>query len=129
MKFLLLLLLSLGLKAELDLTIPEQPAVYVPPEKTFFLNLGDYNEPPTKAQKITFWTLNVLDVYTTHQGLKKPYVYEKNPLLNEKPSLGKLILHKAIIGGLIYKHSSKKYMNVMNIGLTLTVINNYNLIK
>ena len=36
MKYLFLLLLSLSLKAELDLTIPEQPAVYIPPEKEFF---------------------------------------------------------------------------------------------
>ena len=37
MKYLFLLLLSLSLKSELDLTIPEQPAVYIPPEKEFFL--------------------------------------------------------------------------------------------
>ena len=33
MKYLLLVLLSLSLKAELDLTIPEQPAVYVSPKE------------------------------------------------------------------------------------------------
>ena len=41
MKYLFLLLLSLSLKAELDLTIPEQPAAYIPPEKEFYLHLGD----------------------------------------------------------------------------------------
>ena len=50
MKYLFLLLLSSGLQADLDLSIPEQPAVYIPPE-TFFLNLGDYNESPTKHKK------------------------------------------------------------------------------
>ena len=54
MKYLFLLLLSLSLKAELDLTIPEQPAAYIPPEKEFFFNVGDYNEPPTKNQMIVF---------------------------------------------------------------------------
>ena len=128
MKYLLLVLLSFQLSAELDLTIPEQPAVYIPPE-TFFLNLGDYNEPPTKAQKITFWTLNVLDIYTTHQGLKKPYVSEVNPLLGKDPSLEKLILHKIVFASLISKHSSKRYIRGVNVILTMAVVNNYKFVK
>ena len=67
----LLLIISIGLRSELDLTIPEQPAAYIPPEKEFYFNLGDYNEPPTKAQIVTFWTVNALDVYTTYKVLKK----------------------------------------------------------
>ena len=51
----LLLLLSLGLNAELDLTIPEQPAVDIPP-KEFILKWGDYNEPPTKNQILCFFS-------------------------------------------------------------------------
>tara|TARA_B110000858_G_scaffold27769_1_gene29308 strand:+ start:1671 stop:2057 length:387 start_codon:yes stop_codon:yes gene_type:complete len=128
MKYLFLLLLSSGLQADLDLSIPEQPAVYIPPE-TFFLNLGDYNESPTKAQKIAFLTLNALDVYTTHQALKKPYVYETNYLLGKNPSLGDLIIHKAVVGGLIYNYSSKNYIRLMNIGLTHAVINNYKIMR
>ena len=41
MKYLLLLLTSLSLQAsldELDLTLPKQPAVHIPPEKEFFLH-------------------------------------------------------------------------------------------
>ena len=128
MKYLFLLLLSSGLQADLDLSIPEQPAVYIPPE-TFLLNLGDYNESPTKAQKIIFLTLNVLDLYTTHQALKKPYVYETNYLLGKNPSLGDLIIHKAVVGGLIYNYSSKNYIRLMNIGLTHAVINNYKIMR
>ena len=125
MKYLLLLLLSLGLKAELDLTIPEQPAVYVLPKETFFLNLGDYNEPPTKAQIVTFWTLNFLDVYTSYEGLKNPNVVERNFLLGKKPHLDNLLIHKAIVAGLLSRHSSKNYMTGMNVALTYTVIKNY----
>ena len=128
MKYLLLMLLSLSLKAELDLTIPEQPAVYVPP-KEFIFNLGDYKEPPTRNQMIFFWTLNALDVYTTYKGLKKPNVYEKNPLLGDKPHLDNLLIQKAIVAGFISKNSNKNYITFMNIGLTLTVINNYNIAK
>ena len=120
----LLLLLSLGLNAELDLTIPEQPAVNIPP-KEFILNWGDYNEPPTKKQVITFWTLNALDVYTSHQGLKNTNVSEENPLLGKDPSLERLILHKVVVGSFILNHSSKKYMKGINVLLTFTIINNY----
>ena len=125
MKYLFLLLLSLSLKAELDLTIPEQPAVYIPPEKEFYLHLGDYNEPPTKAQKITFWTLHALDVYTTYEGLKNPNAQESNILIGKDPHLDEILIQKAIIGTLLYKNSSKKYMRLVNVGLTYAVVNNY----
>ena len=128
MKYLFLLLLSIGLKAELDLTIPEQPAVYVPP-KEFIFNLGDYNEPPTRNQIIFFWTINALDVYTTYEGLKQPGIVEGNPLLGDKPHLDNLLIQKAIVAGFISKNSNKNYITFMNIGLTLIVINNYNIAK
>jgi len=126
MKYLFLLLLSIGLKSELDLTIPEQPAAYIPPEKEFFLNLGDYKEPPTKNQMIVFWTLNALDVYTTVEGLKNCIsCTEQNPLLPDRPELEELLLQKAIVAGLISKHSSKNVITSMNVILTYAVINNY----
>ena len=129
MKYLLLLLLSLSLKAEIDLTIPEQPAVYVPPKKEFIFNLGDYKEPPTRNQMIFFWTLNALDVYTTYNGVKKPNVYELNPLLPKKPELEELLLQKAIVAGFVSQNSSKNYIRFLNVSLTLVVINNYEIIK
>ncbi len=128
MKYLLLILLSLSLKAELDLTIPEQPAVYVPP-KEFIFNLGNYNEPPTRNQMIFFWTINALDVYTTYEGLKKPNLIEKNPLLGDKPHLDNLLIQKAIVAGFISQNSSKNYITVINTSLTFVVINNYKIIK
>ena len=129
MKYLFLLLLSLSLKAELDLTIPEQPAAYIPPEKEFYLHLGDYNEPPTKAQVITFWTLNALDIYTTYEGLKEPNTKESNFLIGKDPHLDEVLIQKAIIGTLISKNSSKKYMRLVNVTLTWAVINNYEYMK
>jgi len=130
MKYLFLLLLSLSLKSELDLTIPEQPAAYIPPEKEFFFNVGDYNEPPTKNQMIVFWTLNVLDVYTTHEGMRKcSTCEEQNPLLSKRPSLEDMLLQKAIVGRIFSKHSSKRYMTALNVSLTYAVINNYEYMK
>ena len=125
MKYLWLLLFGISLQAELDLTLPEQPAVYIPPE-TKLLNLGDYNEPPTKAQLITFWTLNVLDIYTTHEGMKRCLsCKETNPFLPNRPELEELILQKAIVGTFFAKNSSENYIIAMNVGLTFAVINNY----
>ena len=132
MKYLLLLLTSLSLQAsldELDLTLPEQPAVHIPPEKEFFLHLGDYNEPPTKNQMILYWTLNALDVYTTYEGLKQPGVKEVNILLGDKPHLDNLLIQKAIIGGFIAKNGSSNYITLSNTVLTLAIINNYYIIK
>jgi hypothetical protein len=128
MKYLLLLLLSFNLKSELNLTIPKQPAVYVLP-KEFILNLGDYNEPPTRGQMIFFWTINALDVYTTYEGLKQPGIVEANPLLGDKPHLDNLLIQKAIIGGFISKNGSSNYITLTNAITTLVVINNYNFIK
>jgi len=129
MKYLFLLLLSICLKSELDLTIPEQPAAYIPPEKEFIFNFGDYNEPPTKNQMIIFWTLNALDVYTTYNGVKKPNVYELNPILPKKPELEELLLQKTIVAGFFSQNSSKNYMRFLNISLTLVVIHNYEIMK
>jgi len=129
MKYLFLLLLSICLKSELDLTIPEQPAAYIPPEKEFIFNFGDYKESPTKNQMITFWTLNALDVYTTYNGVKKPNVYELNPILPKKPELEELLLQKTIVAGFFSQNSSKNYMLFLNISLTLVVIHNYEIMK
>ena len=132
MKYLLLLLTSLSLQAsldELDLRLPEQPAVHIPPEKEFFLHLGDYNEPPTKNQMILYWTLNALDVYTTYQGLKQPDIVEANPLLGDKPHLDNLLIQKAIVGGFIAKNGSSNYITLSNAVVTLVVINNDHIIK
>ena len=129
MKYLLLLLFAVSLQAELDLTLPEQPAVYVPPEPKL-LNLGDYNEPPTKTQLITFWTLNVLDVYTTYESMKRcSTCIEMNYLLPARPELEELLLQKAIVGTFMARNSSENFINAMNVGLGLAVINNYKYIK
>ena len=70
-------------------------------------------------------TLNALDIYTTYQGLKNPNAKESNFLLGKHPDLDEILIQKAIIGTLLYKNSSKKYMRLVNVGLTYAVVNNY----
>lgn len=130
---LLMTLPALSDLSELDLTIPELPYDYVVEpiveEEYRFLNFGDYQEPPTKNQLIFYWTLNVLDVWTTHRGMKhSPYITETNPLLPKRPELEELILHKAVIGGLIHKYGSSDYITAINVTLTYAVWNNYDII-
>jgi hypothetical protein len=134
MKYLTILLLSFPIYSlDLDLTIPELPYDYVVEpiveEDYRFLHLGDYQEPPTKNQLIFFWTLNVLDVWTTHRGMKhSPQIREANPLLDDRPELEELILQKAVVGGLIHKYGSSDYITAMNVTLTYVVWNNYNIV-
>lgn len=127
---LLMTLPALSDLSELDLTLPELPYDYeIEIEEKRFLHLGDFNEPPTRGQLIYFWTFNTLDVWTTHRGIKhSPLIKEANPLLDDRPSLEELILQKAIVGGLLHKHSSSDYMQVLNISLTWAVWNNYDII-
>lgn len=115
----------------LDLTLPEEPYDYKSIEipRVYLMNFGDYQDPPTRAQKTVFWTLNALDVWTTHRALKDcPNCKEMNPLLPDRPRLEELLLQKAIVGGLIHWQSSSDYMRGINIGLTFAVVNNYNIV-
>ena len=122
-----LLFFSIYLQSELDLTLPEQPPAYIPPETEFLIHLGDYNEPPTKNQIIVYWTLNVLDVYTTIHALENCNICtEQNPMLPERPEVEELILQKAIVAGFVSNNSSKRYIKLINISLTYAVIKNYN---
>ena len=127
MKYLLLVLLSFQLSAKLDLTIPEQPAVYVPREN--ILPVMDWVETDMQKEIIIYWTLNVLDVYTTHEGLKDPNAYELNPLLGKRPSLAQLILLKSISSIIILNTYTKEDMYYMNLILFAAVDNNYQIIK
>jgi|TARA_B100001094_G_C17833101_1_gene624218 hypothetical protein len=117
----------------LDLTLPEPEEPYDYEEieipEVYIFNFGDYNEPPTRTQLTIFWTLNALDVWTTHRALKDcPNCREMNPLLPDRPKLEDLLLQKAIVGGIIHWQSSSDYMTGINIGLTYAVVNNYKIV-
>lgn len=111
-----------------DLTIPEQPPVYVEPVKLLDLDRS-YNK-PTRCQLTLFWTLNALDVWTTHRALKScPNCRETNPLLPDRPRLEELILLKVVVAGGIHHLGSAEYIRFVNGALTYVVHNNYNLIN
>ena len=129
MKYLILLFTCLQLQADLDLTIPEQPAAHIPEKKFLqFDYYRHYREPPTRAQMITFWTLNALDVITTYEAMKAlPNGSEKNPLYPDRPSLGQLVAGKIILGSLVGNNMSKKPMYFFNAQLSVVVYHNHSL--
>jgi hypothetical protein len=131
LRILALLFLSTTVNASihgLDLTIPEQPPVYVEP--VILLDLDNTYNKPSRCQLNLFWTLNALDVWTTHRALKScPNCKEVNPLLPDRPRLEELILLKAIVAGSIHSFASAEYITFMNGTLVYVVHNNYQLIK
>lgn len=134
MKYILLLLLlfttnvsALDLTIpDLDMTLPEQPAVnYEDLRFVEFQNL-EFHEFPSKSDKVIFWTLNALDVITTYEGLKSsPHVYEVNPLYPARPSLGQLVVGKAIIGSYIINNLDSRQIKILNTNLAIVIVSNY----
>ena len=55
-----------------------------------------FHTPASRAQYITFWTIQALDVYSTYRGLQYNCVREANPLLGENPGIGHMVTHKTV---------------------------------
>ena len=64
-----------------------------------------FHTPASRAQYITFWTIQALDVYSTYRGLQYNCVREANPLLGENPGIGHMVTHKTVF--LYPFHTSK----------------------
>lgn len=126
-RLLLLGLLCSPLYAELDLTLPPiSDKEVVELEKKFRDNFNfiEIKKPPTRKQRIIYWTLHGLDVYTTYEGLKNPNITESNPLLGKRPSLEKMIVHKIIFAGLLGENLSTYSYTLMNTITGIVVVRN-----
>lgn len=87
-------------------------------------------ESPTNNQLWTFWILNAMDVYSTDRAMRKcSDCRELNPLLPKRPSLEQLLLHKAIVGGIIHKYGSRTIVRNVNGLLTFGIIYNINITR
>ena len=100
----------------------------IPPEHFNFRG-----EPASKWHWATFWTLQALDVYTTDRGMEYDCVYEVNPLLPEKPTLERLVLHKSItlipfkhLSDILQPSDQELFLSTALTGLV--VINNFKVI-
>lgn len=65
-----------------------------------------------------WWTaltlVNIADVHSTNKAMKYSCVYEANPLLPKRPSLERLVIHKAITLYPIYHPDYNKYVVTNN---------------
>lgn len=123
--YILLLILPYSIFAQLDLTLPEiseEDVIYIPDRK--FLQFVKIKEEPSKAQIITYWTLNAFDIYTTYEGLKNPNMKEGNPFLGSHPHLDNLIIHKLIFAGIVGQNLDTYGYTWMNFALTGAIIRN-----
>jgi len=86
------------------------------------------------AQWYVFWSIQVLDVYSTHRGLKYDCIKEGNPLLGENPSVARMITHKTLFlapywmvqNEGLYTRTAIDFVNILG---TAVVVNNFNLLN
>lgn len=83
-------------------------------------------EQPTNADKIAFWTLQGLDVYTTYRGVKYACIKEGNPLLDDVPTIADMVMLKYVTVGRYPPKTLEQYRLLNGFG-SLVVYNNYSL--
>lgn len=98
-------------------------------ESRIFKNIN-WQEEASSAQWYTFYTLQVLDVYSTYRGLKYDCVKEANPLLGERPGVLHMVTHKTVFLSPIWalQHEgvwTKQDLTWINTSGTLVLYNNY----
>lgn len=139
--FLILSLFSLNATAQtLDLTLPSQKNFCVEEPDTC-KRIKEYERPRllpnlfqgevTKTDKIIFYTLHIIDAWSTDRAIKRGYAREANPLLGDTPSTGRIWGQKfALIG--LYEYAqwldNKTFIVTMNVVTGVVVANNLNII-
>lgn len=89
------------------------------------------HEPISDVQWGIFYTLQVLDVFTTYKGLQYDCVVEINPIIGERPSLNKMIFTKVAILTPAIRADMKKgtvdrhIMSEINFLMSVVIMNNY----
>ena len=96
------------------------------------LNLPPFIEPATKLQWALFYTLQILDIYSTDRAMQYSCVREVNPLLGKSPTAEELVLLKVILLGptlyYAYKYdviTTEADLVTSNYLMTAVVANNF----
>ena len=93
----------------------------------------EWHDTATNGQWIAFYTIQALDIYSTHRGLKYDCIKEGNPLLPEVPSIGRMVTHKTVFLSpywLLQNEEifTKRDINVVNTLGATVVYNNFRLL-
>ena len=101
-------------------------------ESRIFKDL-QWHDTATNGQWIAFYTIQALDIYSTHRGLKYDCIKEGNPLLPEVPSIGRMVTHKTVFLSpywLLQNEEifTKRDINVVNTLGATVVYNNFRLL-
>jgi hypothetical protein len=89
----------------------------------------------TKVQWVTFFTLQILDAYSTSRAIKYDCIREINPLYTERPSDSRIVATKTLIlaPSLLYNDGYKKLtpeeLNSTNMLYMFVVVNNFRLLN
>ena len=98
---------------------------------TFNLDLPPLKEPASKLTWTLFYTLQVLDVYTTSRALKYNCVKEVNPILGKSPSIQDMVGLKVLLfaPSIWYANKYEPWSNEdiagANYLMTVVVANNF----
>ena len=101
-------------------------------ESRIFKDL-DWNEGTRDYQWFLFYSLQALDVYSTHRGLQYDCIREGNPLLGERPTVSHMITHKTVFLSPIWALQNegvytRREINIYNTMAGVVVYNNFRLL-
>ena len=102
-------------------------------ESRIFKDL-EWQEGTREYQWFLFYSLQALDVYSTHRGLKYDCIREGNPLLGERPTVPHMITHKTVFFDTIWMLQNegiytRREINIYNSMAGLVVYNNFRLLE
>ena len=93
------------------------------------------SEPPSTFDWTAFYTLQLLDIYSTYRGLKYDCVVEMNPIVGESPSVARMfavktaILLPAIEVDRRNNEITEDTFHEMNFLMSIVVANNFDQVK
>lgn len=93
----------------------------------------DWNEGTREYQWFVFYSLQVLDVYSTNRGLQYDCIKEGNPLLGDRPTVLHMVTHKTVFLAPIWMLQdegiyTRNEVNFYNTMAGLVVYNNFRLL-
>jgi hypothetical protein len=112
-----------------------QVSTYDYQTQTFNLDLPPLKEPASKLSWSLFYTLQVLDVYTTEKALEYGCVEELNPILGKSPNVNDIIgLKVLLLGPTIwytnnYTTLTDNDLAGMNLLMSVVVANNFDVLS